>query len=178
MISRVKLQNAMLRYGAAGLPAHVREEWIMERLNQEGFTDGRRDIVDAHLEELFAVEPSSALSFVRSLPSSPLRDSAILSLAKQWVLRDPLSASDWIVELPPGETRDLALATLVRGTRDDPEAALRNAVGIARADVRVEAASDVVDWWKKYDPQFVTKLIKATPMTEGDRSALLKRIAP
>ncbi len=104
---------------------------------------------------------SSGVAFLARLPEGAVKDKATVSFAKRWSDLDPVPASEWLAQLPPGRTRDLAARELISAVRDDPERALANAAGIQDPQLRFEAARTVLQVWRNGDPAVVSRAISA-----------------
>ncbi|MES2571808.1 MAG: hypothetical protein V4710_17365 [Verrucomicrobiota bacterium] len=119
--------------------------------------------------------PQAAV-FLDGLPEGVTKASAIEAFAKEWVKEDPARASDWIATLPPSSNRDLALKELIIAAEDDPEMAFANSAAIGDQEIRRTAASAVVDRWKSLNPDAISPLIQASPLSAEDKTVLIQRL--
>jgi hypothetical protein len=60
-------------------------------------------------------DPQSAAAWAARVGNEQVRRIAITNVARQWAYEDASGASQWVLTLPPGPTRDSALAAAVAG---------------------------------------------------------------
>ncbi|MHA3774922.1 hypothetical protein ACXR0O_25665 [Verrucomicrobiota bacterium sgz303538] len=169
------LEEAMLTTpNLTSVPAEKRKEWILERVNKPEYLKHASLAVNRYVLDLMTSDTSAALKFATTLPDSPARDAALGELAREWAHRDPASASEWIVELPAGKGRDAALTELTKASRDEPESAFINLAAISDPKMRSQAATAVVEWWKRRDAQKIVNLVQQSTLSSEEKSRLLQ----
>jgi len=175
---KAALEEAILASpDASPVPAETRGRWLEERLKTGKSTPLLEQAVRFHLMNLAYSDHAEALAFVDQLPNAKMHDDAVRQLAQQWSAGNPGAASEWIVQIPPGHTRDLALNELIQASRNLPETGLLNASGIGDPKLRLEAATSVINWWKGRDPERARATLEQSPLSDGDKETL-KRLIP
>ncbi len=110
-------------------------------------------------------------------PTGTIRDAATLQVVNNWLKQDPHAASEWIDALPPSDARDQAVVAMigVEGKNDLPTA-FQWAASIGSETSRNSQMEKVVTQWAKTDPAGAVTSVQATPMSDGERAALLNYI--
>jgi hypothetical protein len=150
-------------------------------------------------------DPRAAAAFVDSLPAGDLRDSVEATLVEDWADTDPRraarwamthggnqeqllgrlierwsfdeadEAAAWVRSLPPGETRDDALAGLgtTLSLHGDSAAALDNIERIGDEESRDEQRRILFTQWNDVDPEGAQAYLEGTDLPDEVRSELL-----
>jgi hypothetical protein len=158
------------------LPSEVRQRWIQAQLADPIRLEQASPAINSYLTDLLRSDSETALNYAQSLPASPLREAALLHLATQWAQTDPPTASEWIVDLPSGDTRDHALAALIKAAPDHPTEAIANAMGITDQKLRLEALQGVVKWWSTFPLETIQAAIAGSALSESEKQMLLGQL--
>lgn len=119
---------------------------------------------------------TKAIGFLSEVRNLGARESLTTSLVKQWAAVDPVTASEWMAELPAGSISDSALRELVIASKDDPEIALRNAAAISNPETREEAAMKVIEAWKGANARTLLRSLTNAGFIEAERIRLQEAI--
>lgn len=121
------------------------------------------------VNDLAAWDTKEALRAITALPAGSIQEGAVKKLCAQWALLDPILASEWIADMPPGRTRDIAAKELVSGAVDDPERALQVANAISDAAIRSDAIGTIVKAWRRIDSASLIGIIEASDIAADEK---------
>lgn len=151
---------------------------ILDGLRDETVSQELTYGLDRYVEDVAFTDGHAAAKVLNQLPDGPIRAKAIDNLARVWVEAEPMGASEWITQMPPGAVRDAALVRLVQGTRGDAANALVNAAAIGDGAQRLHAAGSVLEFWHTADPDTARRILADAPLPETDKVELAKILAP
>ena len=123
-------------------------------------------------------DPAAAARWAMTLPDGDVRQHGAEGVTRSWVATDPVAASKWIATLPPGDARNGATYYLVEGISGaDPASAFQWASSISGdPEKRLYLLQRSVDSWIKSSPDAARAAIENSPLSEGERESLLRRL--
>ena len=144
-------------------PQAVLEEYAS--LQQAGGDPRELSRLTSTLAGAFArKDTGAARTWAENLPDGDLRNRALREVAGEWVKQDAPAASAWIRSLPPGELRDNSakeLSAAIAG--HDPADAFEWARHIQNGKLRQDALGNVLENWRKTDPEAASAAMKSLP---------------
>ena len=160
---RVIARAMMLDRRAQEEPQSVLEEYAS--LQQAGGDPRELSRLTSTLAGAFArKDTGAARTWAENLPDGDLRNRALREVAGEWVKQDAPAASAWIRSLPPGELRDNSakeLSAAIAG--HDPADAFEWARHIQNGKLRQDALGNVLENWRKTDPEAASAAMKSLP---------------
>ncbi|HEX2750976.1 MAG TPA: hypothetical protein VHM91_23415, partial [Verrucomicrobiales bacterium] len=121
----------------------------------------------------FDFEPGKALQGIAAV--APAQQDALLrELGAKWGANDPVGASRWLVDEPPGPRRDAVAGEFVRSlVRTDPEAALIWSARLGDEGKRSRRFAELLPLWAAKDPVAADAWVEsAGVLSEEDRVTL------
>jgi hypothetical protein len=127
--------------------------------------------------------PAAVASYAVQLPVGADRAAALSVTLSQWAMRDPLTASEWMLKnLNPSLDLDegvAAVASLPGLVSRRPEIAIGWAENIADPSLRVTTLTAVVQLWAQREPEAARRFVlSAGAMPQLEREALALGLAP
>ena len=117
-----------------------------------GFNDASDVATQSAMRSIASNSPTDATAKLDSV-AAPYKASAMRAIMESWCLQDAESAAQWLDKQPRGPQIDGAAGLLARSiAREDPETAMKWALGISNPQGRMEAARQVAASWKQNDP--------------------------
>ena len=97
--------------------------------------------------------PHGAIQLAQRLQPGTVRTRALLTIADDWTLRDPVAAARWIASEQDLPLRDeLILASSAAQASTDPLGALSGTSGISSAAIFEQAIGKITAMWTDYEP--------------------------
>jgi hypothetical protein len=126
--------------------------------------------------------PAAVASYALHLPAGSDRAEALGQMLSQWATRDPLTASEWMLQnLNPSTDLDggvSAVASLPSLVSQRPEIAIGWAENIADPHLRVTTLTTVAQLWTQRDPEGARSFIQsASSLSPEERAALAQGLA-
>jgi hypothetical protein len=164
-----RLSQSLLTEGFH-IPLELKRDLLLQRLDAKFAGEDYAQEVRGTLSFFGSKDPQAGVRLLDRLPGS-LRDLATDSLAKSWAQSDPVAASEWIADMPPGPRRDQAARWLVPAAADQPEAALLNARAIRDPALSSAALAGLFERWDKVDSAAIEQLALQAGFTPDQISA-------
>ena len=167
------LEDRLLVSGNIGVLSMADRRQLLERrLLDTEYLQNKSDGVSSYAYDLFLTDTASAISFISNIPESPLRVSAISTLAALWASNDPVAASEWIVNMPHSMGRDEALSHMVMNALEQTSEAWENAFHIGDEKMRLFVASEVIGRIKLTNSTGAKELIANSGYTDIEKREL------
>lgn len=123
--------------------------------------------------------PAAVASYALNLPAGADRAAALGQMLSQWAMRDPLTASEWMLKnLNPSADLDggvAAVASLPSLVSRRPEIAIGWAESIADPALRVTTLTTVARLWAERDPDGMRRYLQSTSSLSAEERAALTR---
>lgn len=134
--------------------------------------------IEAHAEEDYAVDavrrvalelarhdPMEAIHWANGL-SDQSRNKALQEAVRHWTRSDPVTAGEYLVEMPSSSARDVAVGSFAHELgSDDPQIAAEWAGWIEDDALRVEALETVARTWLQDDPHQARQWLSASGLS-------------
>jgi hypothetical protein len=123
-----------------------------------------------------AFDPDSAAGWATSITDPTLRNKALSAVSRSWGETDPAKAAQWINSLKDVQTRDVATAAFsVELAKENPATAVQWASHISDPTKLNNSINQIVNNWKKMDPNAARSFVLSSPSMPPDlRARLLK----
>jgi hypothetical protein len=130
--------------------------------------EGFRDPILTDIAFRWAMhEMPGAVGWLRELPEGGLKTNTTRSVAVVMVQQSPALMAQWLVTLPPGDSRDGAVEVFVESTAaSDPAAAARLAATISDPAQRTKSVEQASTEWLRVDKAAATKWLRETTALE------------
>lgn len=175
---RVQLQEAIVKSQSLNVDTRIQSEVCLELVSSAADPSKYRDDVDRLVQRNADISIQAAKSFLEKLPLGDIRSGATIAFIQRWTERDPIAASEWIVNASLGSSKDSVIGALVAASHDDPEIAFANAAVIADPKLRQDAVRQVLNTWRTIAPDAVNDLLRKSPLPEADIALMEKEMNP
>jgi hypothetical protein len=127
--------------------------------------------------------PAAVAAYAERLPPSEDRAQAMSQALPQWVSRDPIAASEWMINhydpSPDSDAGVAAVAMMPNLLNRRPEIAVAWAESIAEPVLRANTLRSVAQQWAQQDSEACRRFIDSTPnLLANDRTALMDGLNP
>ena len=140
-------------------------------------TGSREKAMGTVLSTWSAQNPAQAAAMLGTLPAGTALDDAASAVATNWVQQNPAAATQWVNTLQPGSARDSAVAQIISSqAKNDPSASFTWAASIGDVTMQQNQMNNVVQQWAKKDAAAATNAVQSAPLTDQQRTDLLKAI--
>lgn len=166
----------------AGMPPEVADRALMQNYNGTADPAKVKELLERHAgdEEFHSMSSSAvqnaasslmddtggqkAAAWLTGLPEGEARTSAAQAVAREWVQKDQVAASEWVASLGAGEMRDRAVVGLLDHIAErDAERAFAWAVSLPEGNLRREQARRVLNHWVPDDPVAAMEAMNVLP---------------
>ena len=163
--------------------------FIVTRPHDIGFdgtqTGELRDQMDRVVRKWAEHDPLAAASFALAQKEAGVAayvsqdfNYGLRSAMSEWVGQDAYAASAWVINMPPGRTRDIAADALAGAAMNlEPISALGWAMSISDPDMRETSIQDCVMSWTWRDVKSAGEWVKTARIDEKLRSDLSAMVA-
>ncbi len=124
-----------------------------------------------------AQDPAQAATLLGTLPAGLALDDATAEVAANWVQQNPAAASQWVNTLPLGSARDGAVVSIISAEgQNNLATSFAWAASINDVTTQQNQLNNVVNQWAKKDPAAAASAVQSAPLTNQQRTDLLKTI--
>ena len=109
-------------------------------------------------------DPQAAMDMASGIGDTGIRTAAELVVVVGLARKDPDAAIQWMLSLPEGQTKDLALKSISQGMYNNPQAAWYLASVIGDEDIRNQAKRYVVWYWFLRDRPAASQWMQSLPV--------------
>ena len=117
-------------------------------------------------------DPQAAMDMASGIGDTGIRTAAELVVVVGLARKDPDAAIQWMLSLPEGQTKDLALKSISQGMYNNPQAAWYLASVIGDEDIRNQAKRYVVWYWFLRDRPAASQWMQSLPVGQAKDFAL------
>lgn len=119
-------------------------------------------------------EPEVAVTLLPEIVDEGTRGRAAASLAQQWLRKEPQAANRWILQLPPGQLRDLVVNSSIHMTDDVDPDVLRLVGEIEDPGLRAQTKAALIYQVANTDPAGARQRLDSDPDIADDLRAELE----
>ncbi|PHX58043.1 MAG: hypothetical protein CK553_01365 [Opitutia bacterium] len=116
--------------------------------------------------------PQAAMDMASGIGDTGIRTAAELVVVVGLARKDPDAAIQWMLSLPVGQTKDLALKSISEGMDNNPQAAWYLASVIGDEGIRTQAKRYVAWYWFLMDRPAASKWLQSLPVGQAKDVAL------
>lgn len=159
--------------------AETNPEWVLERIGKIENPHERYQTFTALIVGGMAKSsPLEAVERADQFPEGPTKRRVYEQAMKEWVKKDPLSASEWLQKLPKSESRDGATDAFVNAIRfESPGDAFVWAASIGDDELRLENLNKVIQTWLGQGGfAAARKALTEAKLPEAERRVLLEQL--